>query len=243
MPVPDDVLDRARRLDPSAAEAVLADAYPSVRRIALALVGRPATAGRVVEEVLDRGLRVLPSWRAGATPENWFYHHTVLTAREAAAAAGEQPDPRQDPLVTAADAPAAADPAYVAFVRAVRGLPPQQAEAFLLNHGERLNERLLGVAMDCSARAAENHLRAAHDALSAVAGPDGERHTATLTRAYAALGPAPADVAGAVRPPVRRVVRARRFRRIVRALVTLFVLGLAAAGAYAAWHWRHVLPR
>ena len=110
--------------------------------------------------MIRRSLRVLPKWRTGVVPENWFYHHTLLSARGFLA---RPPDPHQDLLVTAAPAPKdprdAAPPtgeialawvgpdeaSYVAFVRALRNLPAQQAEAFILHHGERLNERLLGV--------------------------------------------------------------------------------------------------
>ena len=91
------------------------------------------------------------------------------------ATAALRADGNQDPLVARASF---ADPAYTAFVRAVRGLPEQQAEAYLLYHGERLNERLLGVAMDCSAAAAANHLQAATDALTAMSGGDLSRCTA-----------------------------------------------------------------
>ena len=110
-------------------------------------------------------------------------------------------DGRQDPLVARASF---ADPAYTAFVRAVRGLPQQQAEAYLLHHGERLNERLLGVAMDCSAAAAANHLQAATDALTAMSGGDLGRCTAILVKAYAALAPDPSEATVVVRPSVKR---------------------------------------
>ena len=118
MPVSEELFDRARDLDPVATEALLSDVYPSVRRIALALVGDEGAARAVARRVMDQGLRVLPGWRQGATPENWFYHHTLLAAREAAAVRpAPSADGRQDPLVARASF---ADPAYAAFVRAVR---------------------------------------------------------------------------------------------------------------------------
>jgi DNA-directed RNA polymerase specialized sigma24 family protein len=239
MPVSEELLDRARDLDPVATEALLSDVYPSVRRIALSLVADEVAARAVARRVMDQGLRVLPGWRHGATPENWFYHHTLLAAREAAAARrAASADGRPDPLVARASF---ADPAYAAFVRAVRGLPEQQREAYLLHHGERLNERLLGVAMDCSAAAATNHLQAATDALAAMSGGDHARCTAILAKAYAALAPEPSEAGIVVRPSVRRARRRRLLRGVVRALVALIVIASLGALAWAAWHWRDVL--
>jgi DNA-directed RNA polymerase specialized sigma24 family protein len=241
MPVSDELLERALRLEPAAVEELLTEVYPSVRRMAVALVGREDVGGRVVRGVMNRGLRVLPTWRAGLLPENWFYHHTVLSAREAEAAVGAPREPQQDPLVTHAPPPGPTDSGYVAFVRAVRRLPQQQTEAFVLYHGEHLNPRLLGVAMDCSSQAAENHLRAATEALAAMSGGPVEPHAATLAHAYDALSPSAAEPVKVIRPQVRRAVRARLFRRFVRGLVVLLILGLVAAAAWAGWHWRHVL--
>ena len=238
MPVSEELLDRARDLDPVATEALLSDVYPSVRRIALALVADEGAARAVARRVMDQGLRVLPGWRHGATPENWFYHHTLLAAREAAAA--RSADGRPDPLVARASF---ADPAYAAFVRAVRGLPEQQREAYLLHHGERLNERLLGVAMDCSAAAATNHLQAATEALAAMSGGDHARCTAILAKAYADLSPEPSEAGIVVHPSVRRARRRRLLRGIVRAILALVVLALLVAIAWAGWHWRHVLQQ
>ena len=235
MQIPEDLVDRARRLDRPAVEAVLAAAYPAVYRIAHALVPAVGPADEVVGLVLRRSVRVMPAWRPGAAAEHWFYHHTVLAARPRAAPPG---DPLRDPLVPSAGP----DPAYAAFVRAVRLLPPQQAEAFVLHHGERLNPRLLAVAMDCSTAAATQHLQTATEALAAVAGGPGplEGFAAVLSRAYAGLAP-PADSVGpTVRAEVARVLRPRRLRRILKAVFWLAVL---AALAYAGWRWRADLMR
>ena len=97
--------------------------------------------------MIRRSLRVLPKWRAGIVPENWFYHHTLLSAR---AFSARPPDPRQDLLVTAApnvqattdaEPPAGgialawvapSDASYVAFVRALRNLTFVLQEGVLL---------------------------------------------------------------------------------------------------------------
>ena len=231
MAVAEDVVRRAQNFDRGAMENVVSDAYPSVYRMAHALTGRTGAARQVLHDVLRRSLRVLPNWRAGAVPENWFYHHTLLAAREFAA---RPPEPREDLLVAAA-ADAAADPHYIGFVRALRNLPPQQSEAFILHHGEKLNDRLLGVAMDCSTGAAHTHLEAARQALAAVSGPGLHVLTATLERAYQSLTPPPTAVAPVARRYVSRSLRPRRLRRLFRVALLLVLI----AGGYFAWRERN----
>ena len=247
MAIADDLLRRAKDYDCGAMEELLADVYPAVYRMAHALTGRPGAGRQVVHDVVRRSLRVLPNWRPGLVPENWFYHHTLLSAREFLA---RPPDPRQDLLVTAAPSAADAEPAptgeialawvapdqasYVAFVRALRNLPVQQAEAFILHHGERLNERLLGVAMDCSVAAAANHLAAANVALNAVTAGRTDAFAATLSRAYRALTPPPATIHPVARKYVARAIRPRWLRRIFRVTLLLALL----TGACLAWRER-----
>jgi DNA-directed RNA polymerase specialized sigma24 family protein len=224
---------QARRADRSAVEAILTESFPAVHRIAHALTGKPRTATAVCRHVLRRAVRVMPRWRRGITPENWFYHHTLLVAREAAAQVA--PPPEGDLLVAAAPGER---PAYVAFVRALRGLPRQQMEAFVLNHGEKLNSRLLGVAMDCSASAAATHLVAATDALRTIAGDSYEEMVPALERAYRALTPPETIVRTTVARQVSAGLRARRLRRMIRWTITLALL---AAIGYAVWRWHALL--
>ena len=230
MPITDDVLRRAQKYDRRAMEELLAEAYASVYRMAHALTGRPGAARQVLHDVLRRGLRVMPNWRAGAIPENWFYHHTLLGSRPFTT---RPPDPREDVLVAAAG-DAAHDPFFIAFVKALRSLPPQQSEAFILHHGEKLNDRLLGVAMDCSTGAAHTHLDAARAALSTVSGAGMSVLTATLEKAYQALTPPPVAIAPVARKYVRQSLRPRRLRRLVRLLLLAAVL----AAGYFAWRER-----
>lgn len=249
MAIGEDLLRRAKDYERGAMEELLADVYPTVFRMAHALTGRPGAGRQVVHDVMRRSLRVLPKWRTGVVPENWFYHHTLLGSRRFLSI---PPDPRQDLLVTAAPAPKASsnptdakgeiplaeaspdDAAYIAFVRALRHLPPQQAEAFILHHGERLNERLLGVAMDCSLAAAANHLVAANTALNSVTAGRTEIFAATMSRAYHALTPPPATIRPVTWKYVARGLRPRWFRRIFRVLLLIALL----AGAYFAWRER-----
>lgn len=219
---------QARRGNRSAVEAILTESFPAVHRIAHALSGEPRTGTAVSRHVMRRAVRVMPRWRRGITPENWFYHHTLLVAREAAA---QVPRPDHDLLITAGPG---GMPAYVAFVRALRGLPRQQMEAFVLNHGEKLNSRLLGVAMDCSASAAATHLVAATDTLRTIAGDSYEELVPALERAYATLTPPETVVRTTVARQVSAGLWAMRLRRIIRWTITLAVL---AAIGYAVWRW------
>ena len=228
MSVSDNVLERAQRGDRAACAALLAESYPAVVRMARALTGDAAEAERVVDFVLTRGAKFLPSWRRGSTPQNWFYHHTLLAARDRTPASA----PQADLLVGEAQG---AGPDYLAFVRAVRGLPQQQCEAFILHRGERLSAKMLGVTMDCSSTAAENHLNAANATLAAIAGSSLGPCQSALSRAYAALGPPPESVGPAVTPHARTYTRPLRLRRLARRVIFTVVL-IALAGA--AWYWR-----
>src|SRR3954447_10944249 len=99
MAIGDETLTRAKDFDRQAMVDLLSDVYPAVYRMAHALTGRPGAGRQVVHDVIRRSLRVLPKWRTGVVPENWFYHHTLLSARDFLA---RPPDPKQDLLVTAA---------------------------------------------------------------------------------------------------------------------------------------------
>ena len=66
--------------------------------MAHALSGDDRIARAVAELLVRRSLRMLPKWRDPSSPENWFYHHAVLTTRGTNA---PPPDPHADPLVVA----------------------------------------------------------------------------------------------------------------------------------------------
>lgn len=236
MPISDETLARARKLDSRAAGEVAAASYPSTCRIARALTGREKLAAAVADRVLRQSVQLMPKWSAGTVPENWYYHHTVLTARQAVNRAGT-PSGTQDDLLATAAGPA--DVPYAAFIRALRVLPIQQTEAFVLNHGERLNERLLGVAMDCSAAAAANHLRAADGALAVVTGGDFDAMLAQFNKNYAALTPPEPTVKAEIRSAVSSVLWPRRVKRFIKWMV---ILALIAGAGYAAWRWRAEWP-
>jgi len=228
----DDIINRARRSDRRAVETLLSESYPAMHRIAHALTGDPKLAPQIVRLVLRRAVLVMPRWRNGITPENWFYHHMLLTAR------GASPLPvaiGRDLLITAGPT---GSPAYLAFVRALRGLPRQQMEAFVLNHGEKLNARLLGVSMDCSTGAATVHLDAATQSLATIAGESFDDLVTRFERAYATLTPPPTVVRAAVSQEAAAAIWTIRLRRFIRQSVAITLLALIA---YAVWRWHPLL--
>jgi DNA-directed RNA polymerase specialized sigma24 family protein len=233
MEIAPELFTRAKKLKRPAVDELFAEVYPPVVRIAKALAGREDVAEGVVRFVMLRASRMIPTWRDETAAERWFLHHTVLTARRAAA---HEPVPKNDLLAAPVDSADPPDPAYVAFIRAVRQLPVQQREAFLLHAGEHFNPRYLGIAMDCSTQAAQTHLDAAHGTLRAVAGvADFNALANRLATAYAHLGPTESQVVPTVRKWVTKGLRPQRLRRAIRLTITLAIL---AALAWVAWRWK-----
>jgi DNA-directed RNA polymerase specialized sigma24 family protein len=209
MEIAPQVFERAKKLKRPALEELFAQVYPAVVRIARGLTGREDVAEGVVRFMMVRAVGMVPRWRDETSAERWFLHHTVLTARRAAAHHG--PDAKTDLLARDGDA------RYVAFVRAVRQLPVQQREALILSAGEHFNERYLGVAMDCSTDAAQAHLEAARAATRAVAGEDQfDSLLATMAASYARLGPADDQLRPAVQRWVGKALRPHRRRRLIK---------------------------
>jgi DNA-directed RNA polymerase specialized sigma24 family protein len=226
MAVTTDVLASARKSRESALGALLEAYWAVVTRLALGLCGDPARAHRVVDRVMTQALRNLPKWRDETAADRWFYHHTVLESR-----AGPEHPASADALLPAGQVQLTE---YVAFVKALRGLPRQQQEAIVLNHGEHLNPRYLAVAMDCSTEAAANHLRIATVQLQAMTGERSGAMLEEMARVYHTLAPAAETVRPQVRQRVRRFLLPRRVRRWIMWIIV-------AAAVWAVWHFRYWL--
>ena len=217
----------ARKLKPRAVAELLTTQYPSVYRLSYALAGRWDVGRGVARFVLARSVRFMPKWDPEDDPANWYHRFTIMTSRRSLAK--HKPDPKNDVLVEQALEP---DAEYVAFVAALRHLEPQQREAFILHHGERLNDRYAALAMDCSTEAAHNHLSVAEKQLRLVAGPSMPQLTQKLADAYQHLTPAD-DI---VVPAVNRVVfRQVQMRRVFRMVVLLIKLAIVAVLCWGAW--------
>jgi DNA-directed RNA polymerase specialized sigma24 family protein len=215
-----------RRLSPREMRDILAQSYPVVHRLSRGLVGREAVARRVERFVLSRGIRLMPRWDADGEPAKWFYHHTILASRRVQLAAV---DSRDDALIDTANASSSE---YVAFIHAIRSLPHQQKEAFILHHAEKCDARTRSVAMDCSTVATDTHLTAATKAIQTIAGEKFESLVAELARVYAALSPTAKLVVPRMNWIVRRYVWPRRIARLI---AWIFTLSVAAGLAWLTW--------
>lgn len=232
MLVNEDTLARARRHDRDSLERLLASAYPAVCRMALALAGREDVGRGITRFVMIQAIPRIGRFRDADAAARWFHHHTVLIARRAIK---HQPSAQDDVLAR----PAQSDPAYTAFIRALRGLPSQQREAFILHHGESMDLRQLAIAMDCSTRAAGLHLQAAEQDLRAIAPADCDALTRRMRDACQQLRIDEDVLLPTIRSAVGRSLLARRIGRLIKLLAAGIIL---AAVAYAAWRFRNSLP-
>jgi DNA-directed RNA polymerase specialized sigma24 family protein len=218
----DDLVQAAAGLQSAALNRLLRVQYSQVCRIAHALSTRPVVAKKIVKRVMKASAQFLPKWQSAQESDNWFLHHTILVTREMVGSAS--PKPENDYLIQHAGSPT---PPYLAFVRALRLLPPQQREAFLLSRGERLEIRPLALAMDCSITAAKNHLSAAEEALQKIAGNGFEPQIVALAGVYASLTP-PEDKIAADVAIATSSIRRRYWRRMLITFLEMLVLALLA---------------
>lgn len=223
-----DLLEAARLGRRSAVVELLALYYPIVWRMSVGLTGRADVGRGVTKFLMQRSLRVLSKWQDEGAPTRWFHHHTLLTTRRTAK---HPPETTTDTLVGGH----ADDAAYVAFIRAVRGLSMQQREAFILNHGEKLDVREVAVAMDCSVLAAGNHLREATERLRQLNAKDLDLHTIRMGKIYRTLGPNEELAITDIRSRVKSHYLPKTLWRVCRVTlaVALFLGGVWAA--YRIW--------
>ena len=225
-PVDPATLAAARAGKRDALARLLAAHYPLVWRVCVNLIGGEDRARPVVRQVMTQSLAAAPGWDHDDAPPRWFRHRALLAAREAAPAK----PPRDDVLVNRGPD----DPAFAAFVHALRKLDSQPREAFLLTHGEGFDVRQLATAMDCSTEAAAVHLRNATATLQAFAAADFADFVGDTTAAYRASEPD----AAMVLPAARRAVGGGWFGKIAGvAGWVLLLLVVAAFGYFAAWLW------
>lgn len=229
--VTSELVAAARKGKRDALIELLAIHYPVVWRMATGLTGRADVGAGVAKFVMQRSLRVASNWKEEGAPTRWFHHHTVLTTRRTHK---HPPDSSSDTFLRSGkdDAP------YVAFIRALRLLPAQQREAFILSFGEKFGSRQLAIAMDCSIVAAENHLREASERLRELAAGQFQRHVAQMVSAYQNLGPDQELVLKDVRRRVSKWVLPWYIGRIIKTILSLVVFAAALIGAY--WIWQIV---
>lgn len=163
-------------------------------RTIAAVSGSTPAADRIVRWLLVHAPR-----SDSATIERWFRHHAVLRRREL-----KRPK-RNDPDVLE---PAGASVALRAFVAAIRNLPEQQREAWLLRVCAKLDPRDTGKAMDCSQTAALTHYEAALAVLKPMAGDDYEAFCTGIRTKFESLKPDSLEI--------DRALAARSTRRWIR---------------------------
>ena len=230
MPLSPATLAAARKLSAPAVAEVLREHYASVHRLAHGLAGRADVGAGIVRYVMHRSIAIVPTWDEETQPESWFHHFTVITARRSI---HHRPEPRADLLL--GDTGVVPDPAYIAFITALRALPQQQQEAFILHTCERLGPRTSSLAMDCSTEAAGNHLRAGIQTLQAVAGDRYEVFVTRAANAYRRLTPPP----DAILPRVQSIVRRRVWpKRLARWAAWILLLGVIGGTAWVVWNYR-----
>jgi DNA-directed RNA polymerase specialized sigma24 family protein len=221
-----DIVASAKELRPDAVRQLLQDQAPGVYRLAYALSGRWDVGRGIARFVLNRSVRMMPKWGPETEPVNWFNRFTIQVSRRSAK---QQPTAGKDVLIEQAMPPTSAE--YVAFVAALRKLETQQREAFLLRYGEQLQTRSMAVAMDCSTEAADNHLRAADQALRLVAGANFDTLSQKLADAFAHLTPDSNDLVPNVNTVVFRKVRlAKWIRRTITLILLVVLVGLLWGG-------------
>ena len=200
--------------------------WPACVRVATALGGTGRFAAVVSRQLLRRARPVCEGWIDTDEADRWFLHHTILLCR---ATSNAESIGQRDVLISAYDQPT---DDYVAFVRAIRTLSFQQREAYVLSACEKLDDRLLAVAMDCSKTAAQTHLDQATKQLRLIAGDSYDKELRRLVRAYHHLTPDDAETRKRVEWLARPIVTKRRFKHaaVIGAIVAL--LAGAAAVAY-----------
>lgn len=179
-------------------------------RTIAAVSGSTAAADRIV-----RWLLVHAPHADSAAVERWFRHHAVLRRREL-----KRPT-RNDPDVLE---PAGASVALRAFVAAIRNLPEQQREAWLLRVCAKLDPRETGKAMDCSQTAALTHFDAALAVLKPMAGDNYDAFCNGVRTRFESLRPDSLEIDRALAARSTR----RWIRITIRALLTaglIVVLG------------------
>jgi DNA-directed RNA polymerase specialized sigma24 family protein len=229
MEVTAELVDDARRGKRRAIVDLLTIYYPVVWRVAVGLTGREDVGKGIVRHLMQRSMRAMPTWKDEGAPTRWFGHHTVLTSRRTLK---HKPEPTTDALL----GPGPNDPTYVAFVRAIRTLPMQQKEAFILHFGEKLDARAVAVAMDCSVGAVQNHLLAAVEQMRALDAQGFDPNVLRMRSIYQNLGPTEQVTIDDIRQRVRSALLPWTLAHASKIILLLILLGMMIW--LGLWTWR-----
>jgi DNA-directed RNA polymerase specialized sigma24 family protein len=228
MEIDDAVFVAARLGKRQPAIDVIVRYVPEAFAIATLLTGSFEVGRQAIHRLTVASMKQLPTWTDPDEGRRWFRHQAVLVARQLGTSG-------VDDVHVFARADSALPAGFPAFIRAVRKLPQQQQESFLLQHGLGFDPRERGVAMDCSTTAAQTHLQEAERQLIPLLGADYNLMRVTLRDGATRL----LDV----QDPhgfVARRYRSPRGRRRRDAMLGLLVILCASAGvAWLAWSYRN----
>lgn len=228
MPIDDDQLAKIRKHNRAAVEAMVVELYPQLYRIAAGLSGQEDVALGTLRFLLRQSIDVMPKWKDEDAPQRYYLHHLIILLRRARK---HPPELRNDLLIDRSVDSAE----YRAFLVALRKLPFQQQEAFLLTHGEKFNLRYAAVAMDCSTAAASTHLAIAEKDLKTIAGKRFDFLTSEMAKVYRSHD-APAEVAMPnLKEYVGRQIARRRMMRLIRWTIFLAFLAALYFGGRLLW--------
>jgi DNA-directed RNA polymerase specialized sigma24 family protein len=233
---------------------LLRQSHARIHRIALALCGNRQSAEAVVEKVLRASGKISRRWETDEDAQRWFMHYTVLLCRamnsekndagsEVSRRAGSVGPGSSGYLRTGVGDDEAllslvTDTDSIAILHAIRQLPTQQREAFLLHHGEEMDLRQMATAMDCSNAAAANHLVAAVKSLKEFQLIGIGEFTARLPALLRQLLP-PTDALDA---HLQNLIADQRHRERLRQIVdwVVRITLLAAIAALLWWIWQRI---
>lgn len=229
--ITDDDIAAACDGNTGAIERVYAQALEPCARVATSVSGRPDVAHNVLRELVRRSTKQFEKWSYADEASRWFMHHTIILLRE-----HRKPlTPRDDMLLKDIGGPDVVQ--YVAMVNAIRKLPDQQQEAFLLTHAQRWNTRLCAIAMDCSNTAVESHLVEANRQIQPLLGEHASALLGFLNKVHLSI---PIEYPSAPKIIAARI-KARRGARAVRTLVGWGLVALIVAAIV--WVWLVVVPK
>ena len=151
-----ELVTRVARADPAAIQALVARKLPRMLALATRMLGDPAEAEDVAQEVFLRAWKQARTWTPGAGKFDTWMHRVAINLcydrlRRRREIATDQPPEQADPAL-GADSAMVAGETHDRVRRAIYALPDRQREALILSHYQELpnpeTARVLGVSVE-----------------------------------------------------------------------------------------------